>query len=90
MNKKGSNLIVGKRYLVSFLFVLLIGSFLANPGTVSAADQYILTLSTSGSGSISKSPDKSSYSPGEEVRLTAIPASGYVFSGWSYGLSGND
>ena len=47
-----------------------------------------LTVSISGSGTVSKSPSKTSYAYGETVQLTATPATGYIFSGWSGGLTG--
>ncbi len=39
------------------------------------------SVSESGKGSISKSPDKTCYN-GDSVTLTATPSSGYNFSGW--------
>lgn len=50
--------------------------------------QYTLTVSTSGSGTVSKNPNLSSYAAGTVVTLTAAPASGYKFSGWSGAVSG--
>ena len=51
---------------------------------------YVLTTSAnpSAGGSVSRSPNASSYSPGTVVTLTATPASGYTFTGWSGGASG--
>ncbi|MBN1320831.1 MAG: S-layer homology domain-containing protein [Thermoleophilia bacterium] len=50
------------------------------------------TLSTSvnpaGKGTIAKSPDKSAYTAGETVTLTATPTSGYVFHHWGGGVTG--
>ncbi|MFP4163866.1 MAG: InlB B-repeat-containing protein [Chitinispirillaceae bacterium] len=51
-------------------------------------DDYSLSVSTTGQGSVSKSPDHSSYSSGSTVSLTASPADGYVFSGWSGDVTG--
>jgi hypothetical protein len=45
--------------------------------------QYTLTVNISGSGSVSKNPNKSTYNDGEQVILKATPDSGYSFSGWS-------
>src|SRR5664280_1870788 len=51
---------------------------------------YALTtiVAQSAAGSISRSPDASSYAPGTVVTLTASPASGYDFTGWSGALTG--
>ena len=50
---------------------------------------YTLTVNTSGSGSVSKNPDESSYSPDASVSLTATPESGWRFSHWSGDASGD-
>ncbi|WP_345161065.1 InlB B-repeat-containing protein [Pontibacter saemangeumensis] len=52
------------------------------------AGQYTLSVSTTGSGSVSKSPNQTSYAAGTSVSLTATAASGYQFSGWSGDASG--
>jgi uncharacterized repeat protein (TIGR02543 family) len=46
------------------------------------------TVAQSAGGSISRSPDASSYAPGTVVTLAASPASGYDFTGWSGALTG--
>lgn len=51
---------------------------------------YSLTTKVIGSGSVSKSPDSDSYKSGVEVTLTASPAEGWEFSGWSGALSGTE
>jgi hypothetical protein len=50
--------------------------------------RYTLTANVSGSGSVAKSPDQSSYTHGTSVQLTATPATGWHFAGWSGDLSG--
>jgi len=50
--------------------------------------RYALTANVSGSGSVAKSPDQSSYTHGISVQLTATPATGWHFVGWSGDLSG--
>jgi hypothetical protein len=50
---------------------------------------YTLTINTVGSGTVSKSPDKTTYNPGEVVTLTANPAVGWSFGSWSGDLSGS-
>lgn len=54
------------------------------------ASSYTLTVTASPSvgGSIGRSPDASPYVPGTVVSLTANPAAGYVFTGWSGDLTG--
>jgi uncharacterized repeat protein (TIGR02543 family) len=53
-------------------------------------NQYTLTvnIAPSGSGSVTKSPDKASYIYGEQVTLTATANSGYTFDKWSGDVSG--
>ena len=40
------------------------------------------------SGNITKSPDKTTYTTGEQVSLTAAPNPGYIFKNWSGDLTG--
>ena len=53
-----------------------------------AKKTYTLSTNTIGQGSVSKNPDKSTYTHGEIVLLTAIPSTGWNFTGWSEDLSG--
>ncbi|HON29388.1 MAG TPA: InlB B-repeat-containing protein, partial [Mesotoga infera] len=53
-----------------------------------AKKTYTLSTNTVGQGSVSKNPDKSTYAHGEIVQLTAIPSTGWSFTGWSEDLSG--
>jgi uncharacterized repeat protein (TIGR02543 family) len=46
------------------------------------------TASPATGGSIDRSPEAASYAAGTVVTLTASPAAGYVFTGWSGVLSG--
>ncbi|MFB6457789.1 right-handed parallel beta-helix repeat-containing protein [Chitinophaga sp. Hz27] len=59
--------------------------------TSSGTNTYTLTTtpSPSAGGSITRSPNATSYTAGTVVTLTAVPASGYSFSGWSGGASGS-
>jgi uncharacterized repeat protein (TIGR02543 family) len=50
--------------------------------------QYSLTVNVVGSGSVTKNPDQSTYTSGVPVELTAVPAAGWSFSGWSVDLTG--
>ncbi len=52
-----------------------------------AVPVYSLNI-TSVNGSVAKNPDQTSYVPNATVVLTATPAAGYVFTGWSGDASG--
>ena len=52
-------------------------------------NHYTLTITLDGSGSVTKSPDNTTYSYGEVVTLTGVPDSGWVLSSWSGDLSGS-
>ena len=43
---------------------------------------YTLTTNTSTSGTVTKSPNKTTYSPNESVVVTAVPNAGYSFTSW--------
>ena len=51
--------------------------------------QYSLNINVVGNGSVEKNPDQSFYDYGDEVELTAVPDSGWLFSEWSGDLSGS-
>ena len=48
-----------------------------------APTQYTLTVSAGEGGSVST--DGGTYDEGTEIKITATPSSGYIFSGWSDG-----
>ncbi|MBK7319521.1 LamG-like jellyroll fold domain-containing protein [Candidatus Villigracilis affinis] len=50
---------------------------------------YTLKIIVTGSGSVTRSPNKAIYQEGEVVELTAIPATGESFINWSGDLSGS-
>ena len=52
--------------------------------------QHNLTVNTEGAGSVLLDPDGGIYAHDSVVQLTAIPSSGWTFSGWSGDLSGTD
>ncbi len=52
-------------------------------------NQYTLTLSVNGNGSILKNPSQSTYTYGQIVHLTAQPQAGWTFNHWSGNASGN-
>ncbi len=53
-------------------------------------DSYTIvpSVTPNGSGSVTKSPDKTSYTYEESVTLTAVPNEGYTFVKWENGLNG--
>lgn len=55
-------------------------------GSCTQATYYNLTVSTSGSGTVSQS--SGSFAAGTVLSLTATPSSGYLFTGWSGDASG--
>jgi uncharacterized repeat protein (TIGR02543 family) len=54
------------------------------------AASYTLTVNTVGSGTVSKDPDEATYDAGTPVQLTANPAAGWTFNGWSDDAAGMD
>ena len=50
---------------------------------VATSSSYTLTTARTGSGTVARSPNQTSYASGTVVTLTATPAAGYQFSGWS-------
>jgi hypothetical protein len=54
----------------------------------STASPVTLSVTTSGSGSVTLNPPGGSYASGTTVTLTAVPAAGSSFSGWSGALTG--
>jgi len=49
---------------------------------------YSLTITTTGNGTVTANPSKSSYNSGETVTLTASPSTGYTLSEWGGSCSG--
>ena len=49
---------------------------------------FSLTATAATGGTVSRSPDQSSYAPGTSVTLTATPSGSYEFAGWSGDASG--
>lgn len=58
-------------------------------GTVNPNEFSLVTsVSPAGSGTVTKSPNTTSYAPNASVQLTATPAAGYKFVGWSGAITG--
>jgi pectate disaccharide-lyase len=62
----------------------------ANFSTTGGGTTYTLTTTASptAGGTITRSPNAASYAAGTVVTLTAVPAAGYTFSGWSGSATG--
>ncbi|MBO2008207.1 InlB B-repeat-containing protein [Hymenobacter negativus] len=60
-------------------------------GNTTTPTSYTLTTAASpaAGGTITRSPNATSYAAGTVVTLTAVPAAGYVFAGWSGAASGS-
>ena len=56
---------------------------------VFAQDQYTLTVNVSGSGSVVKNPNQSTYTYGQNVELTAYANAGWHFDHWENDLTGS-
>src|SRR5204862_254327 len=54
----------------------------------SAINTYTLEVTVVGSGSVAKNRDQASYDHGSTVELTATPATGWHFAGWSGAATG--
>ena len=51
-------------------------------------EKYEITLSVTGEGSITITPQKEEYEYGDEIKLEAVPENGYLFSNWTENISG--
>ncbi len=58
------------------------------PGIKVSAGIYKLTVTPSANGTVTLSPSGGKYNDGTKVTVTANPATGYAFAGWSGALSG--
>ena len=52
--------------------------------------RYPITIDIQGGGTVSRNPDRTGYYCGQEVTLTATPAPGWIFAGWSGGITGTN
>jgi uncharacterized repeat protein (TIGR02543 family) len=57
---------------------------------IAYGQDYTLTLSADGNGTVSADPDSATYSGGTEVTISASPEDGWMFSGWSGDHTGTD
>ncbi|MEK9138539.1 MAG: right-handed parallel beta-helix repeat-containing protein, partial [Bacteroidota bacterium] len=59
------------------------------PAIASLVSFYTLNVTPVGSGTVGKVPDQPSYAGGTSVTLTATPATGWTFTGWSGDATGS-
>ena len=62
-------------------------SYIDPPGGLYPPLYFTLTTNAT-NGTVTKSPDQATYAAGSVVSLTATPAAGYIFAGWSGSASG--
>lgn len=60
-----------------------------DPEDGNTLNDFTVTVNKVGQGTVTRSPSKAGYSCGETVTLTATPAAGWVFSGWSGDVTGS-
>ena len=79
------------RILAIVAMMLIASCGKTGTGLVSVRDlgTYSLTISVT-NGTVAKNPDKTAYTAGETVVLTATPNSGYAFIGWSGDTTGSN
>jgi hypothetical protein len=75
---------------VSPVDVVMDGDKTVTATFVPGAPSYTLTVNVVGQGTVVKDPDQPSYAAGTPVGLTAQPAVGWHFAGWSGDLAGTD
>ena len=80
------------KILKPFVFILLSGlaALSSCKDDEAAVPQYKLEATTTGQGTITISPEQETYAEGTEVTLTATPAQGYKFTGWSGDVTSTD
>jgi len=70
--------------------VVTVLSDMAVTATFTAIPTYTLDVGVVGSGSVTVNPEADYYLEGASVQLTAVPAAGWNFAGWSGGAGGAD
>jgi uncharacterized repeat protein (TIGR02543 family) len=57
---------------------------------ITASQTFNLNVNPVGNGNVNRNPDGSTYNTGTGVELTAVPDTGWAFSGWSGDLGGSN
>lgn len=82
--------VAGHVVLAPVLPVLLcVAALLPMMSCPPAPQQVTLTVTTLGQGTVSLNPAGGTYASGTTVTLTAAPSQGWLFAGWSGGLTGS-
>jgi len=71
--------------LTAIITTIAVGALWCGGDVGTNTNNYTLLININpiGGGSVTRSPDKSTYRTGEQVRITATPTSGYKFVSWS-------
>jgi len=77
-----------KSYCAAADTLLLLAALPAFLGCPPETTSYALTVSVTGEGAVVASPPGGTYAAGTTVTLTALPAEGWEFDGWSGDLTG--
>jgi uncharacterized repeat protein (TIGR02543 family) len=70
------------------LIILLLGLLLVSCNLAITTVKYTVSINQLTGGTITVSPQKTSYSEGDQITITAIPNQGFVFSAWGGNLNG--
>jgi hypothetical protein len=70
-------------HTAQFDYAFNTGSPILQEDSAPAGQMFTLATDVTGSGVVQRDPDQSSYACGAPVALTAVPASGWVFSAWT-------
>jgi uncharacterized repeat protein (TIGR02543 family) len=84
----GIGIYAGNRGLAPVAHTVQVDWFGNAPGADEDAARNTLEIAVAGGGQVSRSPDRADYACGESVLVTALDQPGWVFSGWSDGLTG--
>lgn len=90
MQADGIGVYAGNRGLAPAAHTVQVDWFGAVPGMEEDAARLTLQVATAGGGLVTRAPDLAEYACGQTVTVTAVDQPGWVFTGWSDGLTGAD